>query len=121
MNEEQRKQLVAMTTVHREFEAAANARLACLVRAQTMIMAGTLTASQVARAIGVSEGSWYRWARDLELRELAADCVAEVDKVMRDMDAGADNTVADLQNAMDNVDGLKIEHALASIGVWRKS
>lgn len=114
------RKLAAMATLRREIEAAEHVRVAVLVRTTVMQMAHTLTAAEVAEALGISRSTWHEWTIGLDLRALAADCVAEVDKVMRAVDAGADNTVSDLKNAMDNEDGLKIEHALASIGVWRK-
>lgn len=105
MNETKHRQLAA---IQREFAAVAEARLAALVRAQIHIMSGALTVTDIAHAIGVTRGTWYRWQREFELRELAVDCVTEVHQTLSTVFAhGGDETDAEL--------------ALGSIGVWGKS
>lgn len=102
MNETKHRQLAA---IQREFAAVAEARLAALVRAQIHILSGALTVTDISHALGVTRGTWYRWQREFELRELAVECVAEVHQTLSTVAAhGGDETDAEL--------------ALGAIGVW---
>lgn len=115
LNPEERRKLAAMVTIHREFTAAATARISALVRGQAMVMSGLLTVGNLAQALGVSEATWHRWARDLGLRELAADVVADLDTALRAAGADQSTTTDDIKNTPE------LELAAGAAGAWRKS
>lgn len=114
-----------LAVIQREFAAAHAARVGALVRAQIAVMSGSLTVGQVAFILGIGRGTWHRWVRDFGLRELAADCVLEVDQALRG--AGVHDLSTPQGGASDDttVDEVKadpnLQLALGSIGVWRKS
>jgi len=97
LSPEAQRKLDAMITVHREFTAAAQARLAALVRAQTYIITGRLRVVDVCQALGVTERTWYRWAAELELRELAGDVVAQIDTALTGAGATEQTTGRDVR------------------------
>lgn len=113
LDPDERQQRI-LATIQCEFSAARAARVAALVRAQVAIMSGSLTVGQVAFALGITRGSFHRWQRDLGLRELALECVIEVDQALRATGArNDDNTTENLTKDQ--------ELALGSIGVWKRS
>lgn len=111
---EQRRKLEVMINLHRDLEAASAGRLAVMVRAQVAIEAGTLSVAQVAQVFGISASTWRRWVEPLGLRELAADCVNEVDRALRSAGATGETTLSEVKSNPDH------ELALGAAGVWRK-
>jgi len=97
LSPEAQRKLDAMIAVHREFTAAASARLAALVRAQAFISTGLLRVVDVCQALGVTERTWYRWAAELELKDLAADVVAQIDAALREAGATEQTTAAEVR------------------------
>lgn len=108
------ERLAAMITVRREFDAAKTARVAALVRAQVFVLSGVLTVTQASHALGISVRTWHKWSTDLGLRELARECMADVDHSLRDAGATDDTTVADVKANPD------LALASGSAGVWPK-
>jgi hypothetical protein len=103
----------SVETLTQEWAGWQRARLATLVRAEVMILAGTLAPHEAAAALGVAEATLRRWRAAYGLRELARGCVADVDRVLRAQGATDATDVAD-------VAGVDVEAALGGIGVWRR-
>jgi hypothetical protein len=105
----------AVETLGREWAGWQQARLATLVRAEVMILAGTLAPHEAAAALGVAEATLRRWRAAYGLRELARACVADVDAVLRAQGATDATGLGDVVHA-----GVDVEGALGGIGVWRR-
>lgn len=110
----QKRALALMIALREESEAVATSRLAVLVRCQIAIDSGALKARHVAQVLGRSVAAWYRLVDDLGLRELAAECVAELDGALRDAGATGETTLADVNADPD------LALAAGRRGVWQK-
>jgi hypothetical protein len=112
LSAEDQIRLAAMVALREQWAAVDRSRLAALVRAASHTMTGLLTVRDVCQALQISEATWHRWCRDLGLRELARDCVAEVDRALRSAGADETTTVEDVKADPD------LALAVGAVGVW---
>jgi hypothetical protein len=124
LSPENRERLAVMVALHRHWTAAAEARaaaaqarVAVLLWAASVVEEGTLPVAQVCLALQISQNTWYRHMRALrpvrgsETERLA---VAAIDQALRE--AGADETTT-IEDVKANPD---LELALATIGVHHR-